>query len=68
MRYLLLPLAINLGLLWFMFIGFPSSMDSDYSVMFVYLPDTSLIFLVSAGVILLTLLLRVNVFFRSLKA
>jgi hypothetical protein len=67
-RYLLLPLAINLGLLWFLFIGFPSSMDSDYSVMFVFLPDTSLIFLVSAGVILLTMFLRLGVYIRSLKA
>ena len=66
-RYLLLPLAINLGLLWFLFIGFPSSMDSDYSVMFVYLPDTSLIFLVSAGVMVLAMLARVVVYFRSLR-
>jgi len=67
-KNLLLPLAINLGLIWFMFIGFPSSMDSDYSVMFVYLPDTSLIFLVSAGVILLTMFLRLWVYLRSRKA
>jgi hypothetical protein len=67
-RHLLVPLAINLGLLWFMFIGLPSSMDSDYSVMFVYLPDTSLIFLVCAGVILLASFLRLGVYIRSRKA
>jgi CubicO group peptidase (beta-lactamase class C family) len=67
-RNLLLPLAINLGILWLLFIGFPSSMDSDYSVMFVYLPDTSLIFLVSAGVIVLTMFLRLVVYLRSRKA
>ena len=66
-RYLLLPLAINLGLLWFLFFGFPSSMDSDYSVMFVYLPDTSLIFLVSAGVMFLAVILRLGVYLRSQK-
>ena len=64
---LLLPLGINLGLTWFMFIGFPTSMDSDYKVMFVYLPDTSLIFLISAGVILITLFLRLGVILRSRK-
>jgi CubicO group peptidase (beta-lactamase class C family) len=64
---LLFPLAINFGFLWLLFIGFPSSMDSDYSVMFVYLPDTSLIFLVCAGIILSTLLLRGVVYIRSLK-
>jgi CubicO group peptidase (beta-lactamase class C family) len=67
-RYLLLPLGVNLLLLWFMFIWFPSSNDSDYSVMFVFLPDTSLIFLISAGVILLAMLLRVGLYIRSRKA
>ncbi|MFC1879115.1 serine hydrolase domain-containing protein [Chloroflexota bacterium] len=67
-RYLLLPLAINLGFLWFLFIGFPSSMDSDYSVMFVYLPDTSLIFMVCAGVILLATFFRLGLYLRSRKA
>jgi CubicO group peptidase (beta-lactamase class C family) len=67
-RNLLLPLVINLGLLWFLFIGFPSLNDSDYSVMFVYLPDTSLIFLVCAGIILLTMFLRLGVYLRSRKA
>ena len=62
---LLLPLAINFGLIWFMFFGFPSSMDSDYMVGFVYLPDTSLIFLVSAVVILLATFSRLGVYFRS---
>lgn len=66
-RYLLLPLVINFGLLWFLFIGFPSSMDSDYEVMFVFLPDTSLIFLVSSGVILITLFLRLGMYLRSKK-
>jgi hypothetical protein len=64
---LLFPLAINFGFLWLLFIGFPSSMDSDYSVMFVYLPDTSLIFLACAGIILSTLLLRGVVYVRSLR-
>jgi len=64
-RNLLLPLVINLVLLWFLFIGFPSSMDSDYSVMFVYLPDTSLIFLICSGVIVLTMFLRLGVYLRS---
>ncbi len=63
-RYLLLPLGINLLLLWFMFIWFPSSNDSTYSVMLVYLPDTSLIFLVSTAVIVLTMLARVVVYLR----
>jgi CubicO group peptidase (beta-lactamase class C family) len=63
-RYLLIPLGINLLLLWFMFIWFPSSNDSTYSVMLVYLPDTSLIFLVSAAVIVLTMLARVVVYLR----
>jgi hypothetical protein len=67
-RNLLLPLAINLGLIWFMFLGFPTSMDTDYKVVFVYTPDTSLIFLVSAVVILLATFLRLGVYFRSLKA
>ncbi len=67
-RYLLLPLGVNLLLLWFMFIWFPSSNDSTYSVMFVWLPDTSLIFLVSAGVILLTMFLRLGMYLRSRKA
>jgi hypothetical protein len=67
-RYLLLPFALNFGLMWFLFLGFPTSMDSDYSVMFVYLPDTSLIFLVSASVILLAMLLRLGVYLRSSKA
>jgi hypothetical protein len=61
--YLLLPLVVNLGLLWFMFIGFPSSNDSTYSVMLVFLPDTSLIFLASAAVIVLAMLARVVVYF-----
>ena len=64
-RNLLLPLAINLGLIWFMFFGFPTSMDTDYKVGFVYLPDTSLIFLVCAVVMLLTMLARVVVYLRS---
>ena len=64
-RNLIVPLTINLGLLWFMFIGFPSYMDSDYSVMFVYVPDTSLIFLVSAAVIVLTMFLRLGLYLRS---
>jgi len=68
LRNLLLPLVINLGLLWFLFIGFPTSMDSDYSVMFVYVPDTSLVFLVSSGIILLTMFLRLGMYFRTLKA
>ncbi len=63
-RYLLLPLGINLLLLWIMFIWFPSSNDSTYSVMFVFLPDTSLIFLVCAAVIVLTMLARVVVYMR----
>jgi len=67
-RNLLLPLAINLGLIWFMFLGFPTSMDTDYKGVFVYTPDTSLIFLVSAVVILLAMLLRLGVYLRSLKA
>lgn len=67
-KNILLPLVINLVLLWLLFIGFPSSMDSDYSVMFVYLPDTSLIFLVCAGVILITMVLRIGLYFRSRKA
>jgi len=66
-RNLLLPLVINLGLLWFLFIWFPSANDSDYSVMFVYLPDTSLIFLVCAGVIVVTMFLRLGVYLRSRK-
>jgi CubicO group peptidase (beta-lactamase class C family) len=66
-RYLLVPLGVNLLLLWLMFIWFPSSNDSTYEVMFVFLPDTSLIFLVSAGVILLTIFLRLGVYLRSLK-
>jgi CubicO group peptidase (beta-lactamase class C family) len=66
-RNLLVPLAMNLGLLWFFFIGFPSSNDSDYQVMLEFLPDTSLIFLVSAGVILLASFLRLSVYLRSQK-
>jgi CubicO group peptidase (beta-lactamase class C family) len=66
-RNLLLPLVINLGLLWFLFIWFPNANDSDYSVMFVYLPDTSLIFLVCAGVIVVTMFLRLGVYLRSRK-
>jgi hypothetical protein len=65
---LLLPLAINFGLIWFMFFGFPTSMDSDYRVMFEYLPDTSLIFLVCKGAILILLFFRLGVYFRSQKA
>jgi len=66
-RYLLLPFSVNLLLMWFMFYGFPGSSDSDYEVMFVLAPDTSLIFLVSAGVILLAMLLRLSMYLRSQK-
>jgi len=66
-RYLLLPLVINFPLVYFMFFGFPKSQSSSATVMFEFLPDTSLIFLVSAGVILLTLILRLGVYFRSLR-
>ncbi len=67
-RNLLIPLAINLGLIWLMFFGFPTSMDSDYRVMLEYLPDTSLIFLVCIGVIMLTMFLRLGLYLRSRKA
>jgi hypothetical protein len=64
-RNLLLPLAINLGLLWFMFFGFPNSMSSTYRNMPAFLPETWLIFLVSTGAILLAMLLRLGVYLRS---
>jgi CubicO group peptidase (beta-lactamase class C family) len=64
-RNLLLPLAINLGLLWLMFFGFPSSMDSSFRNMPAFLPETWLIFLVSASAILLATLLRLGVYLRS---
>jgi len=68
-RYLLLPLGINLAPMWIMFIWFPGQMNSTWStaVMFVFAPDTALIFLVSAGVIVLTMLARVVVCLRSLR-
>jgi len=66
-RNLLLPLGLNLGLVWFMFIGFPRSQSSTATVMFEFLPDTSLIFLVSTGIVLITIILRLGMYFRSLK-
>lgn len=66
-RNLLLPLGLNLGLVWFMFIGFPGSQSSTAAVMFEFLPDTSLIFLVSTGIVLITFILRLGMYFRSLK-
>jgi CubicO group peptidase (beta-lactamase class C family) len=67
-RSLLVPLAINLGLLWFMFFAFPNSMDSSYQNMPAFLPETWLIFLVSAGIILLMMLFRLGVAIRSTAA
>lgn len=65
LRYLIVPIGLNLLLLWFMFIGFPSSMDSSYWNMPPWYPDIWLIFLISAGVILLTIFIRVWAYFRS---
>jgi len=61
-RYLLLPLGVNLAPVWFFTIGFPSQFNSTLPVMLVYVPDTALIFLVSVAVIVLTMLARVVVY------
>ena len=66
-RYLFLPLVVNFPLVYFMFFGFPKSQDSNVSVMFEWLPDTSLMFLVCSGIILFTILFRCVVYIRSLK-
>ena len=63
-RYLLLPLGVNLVPMWIMFIGFPSLGNSIWPAMPLFAPDTALIFLVSAAVIVLTMLARVVVYFR----
>jgi len=67
-RYLLLPLGLNLVLLWSMFIGFPTTMDSYLAALPMFAPDTWLIFLVSAGMIMLTMFLRLGVYLRFRKA
>jgi len=64
---LLLPFGINSLLLWFFFFGFPGSQDSAFKNMPTFLPDTSLIFLICASVILLAMLLRVWLYLRSRK-
>jgi CubicO group peptidase (beta-lactamase class C family) len=65
---LLVPFGINFLLLWFFFIGFPGSQDSTFQNMPAFLPETWLIFLISAGVIVLTMFLRLVVYLRSRKA
>ena len=63
-RNLLLPIGTNLLLAYLMFVWFPSSNDSTAAVMFVFLPDTSLIFLASTLVNVLTVLTRVVLYLR----
>ena len=63
-RYLLLPLGLNLVPMWIMFIGFWGLLDAVWSsvAVRVFFPDTWLIFIVSAAVIVLTMLARVVVY------
>jgi CubicO group peptidase (beta-lactamase class C family) len=64
-RYLLLPLGLNLVPMWIMFIGFWSQLDAAWSPgVRVFFPDTWLVFLVSAAVIVLTMLARVVIYLR----
>ena len=63
-RYLLLPPIINLLPVWLMFVEFPRQGDSILSAMPVFLPDTTVIFVVSTAVIVLTLLARIVVYWR----
>jgi CubicO group peptidase (beta-lactamase class C family) len=62
---LLLPIGANLVLFYLMFMWFPSSNNSTAAVMFVFLPDTSLMFLVSTFVNVLSILIRIVLHVRS---
>jgi hypothetical protein len=66
-RSVILPIFLNFPLVYFMFYVFPRSQSSTAAVMFEFLPDTSLIFLVYAGIIFFTIIFRCVVYFRSLK-
>jgi CubicO group peptidase (beta-lactamase class C family) len=58
-RHLILPFGANLLLVYLMYGWFPSYLDSTVAVMFVFLPDTSLLFLASTVVNILTILIRI---------
>jgi CubicO group peptidase (beta-lactamase class C family) len=63
-RNLIRPFGANLLLVYLMYGWFPSSLDSTVAVMFVFLPDTSLIFLASTFVSILTILIRIVLYIR----
>ena len=67
-RYLILPLGYNLLLVYLMFVWFPSSNDSNIAVMFAFVPDTSLIFVASTLVNVLTMLTRIVVYLRAQRS
>jgi CubicO group peptidase (beta-lactamase class C family) len=66
-RTIIIPILLNFPLVYFMFYGFPRSQSSTAAVMFEFLPDTSLIFLVCVGIIFFTLIFRCVVYYRSRK-
>jgi CubicO group peptidase (beta-lactamase class C family) len=68
MRHLLLPLGIGLVLVWIILSLVPSIFPSNLPILLVFAPDLAWILLVSAGVILLTIFLRLGVYLRSASA
>jgi hypothetical protein len=67
-RHLLIPLGVGLVLVWVILSLVPGIFPSTLSILLVFAPDLAWILLVSAGVILLTMFLRLVVYLRSLKA
>jgi CubicO group peptidase (beta-lactamase class C family) len=63
-RHLLLPLGVGFVLVWILLSLVPSIFPSNLPILLVFVPDTTLILLVSAGVIVLTMLARVVVYLR----
>ena len=64
-RHLLLPLGVGLVLMWIILSLVPSIFPSNLPILLVFAPDLAWILLVSAGVILLAMLLRLGVYLRS---
>ena len=58
---MLLPIGVNLLLTYLMFIWFPSANDSTTWAMFLFLPETSVIFLACTLVNVLSVLIRARV-------
>jgi hypothetical protein len=67
-RHLLLPLGVGLVLMWIILSLVPSIFPSNLPILLVFAPDLAWILLVSAGVILLTIFLRLGVYLRSARA